>query len=72
MAFDGALGGIGAGTTKAVGKAAARKAVGESLKEVGGGGVKRYATKRVVEATIAKPVTKLASTGLHAIHDPRK
>ena len=72
MAFDGALGGIGAGTTEAVGKSAARKAVGGSLKEAGGGGVKRYATKRVVEAAVAKPVTKLASTGLHAVHDPRE
>ena len=72
MAFDGALGGVSAGTTCTAGKAAARKAVGESLKEAGGGGVKRYAQKRAVEAAIAKPVTAVSSKGLNAVYNPRK
>ncbi|XP_077866224.1 uncharacterized protein LOC144353814 [Saccoglossus kowalevskii] len=72
IAIDGALGGICAGTTATAGKTAARKAVGESMKEVGGGGVKRYATKRAVEQVIAKPVTGVSGAAIKAVHDPRK
>ena len=72
MAFDGVLGGVSAGTTATAGKTVARKAVGDSLKEAGGGGIKRYAQKRVVEATIAKPVTAASSKGLNTIYNPRQ
>ena len=72
MAFDGALGGISAGTTATAGKTAARKAVGESLKEAGGGGAKRYFQKRAVEAAIAKPVTAASGKGLNTIYNPRQ
>ena len=72
MAFDGVLGGVSAGTTATAGKAAARKAVGESLKEAGGGGAKRYLQKRAMEAAIAKPVTAASSKGLNAVYNPRQ
>lgn len=72
MAFDGILGGVSAGTTATAGKAASRKAVGESLKEMGGGGVKRFAQKRAVEAAVAKPVTAVSSKGLNTVYNPRQ
>ena len=50
IAIDSTLGGLGAGTTATVGKSAARKAVGDSLKnQAVTGGVKRYAAKRDME-----------------------
>lgn len=72
MAFDGVLGGVSAGTTATAGKAASRKAVGESLKKAGGGGASRYIQKRAVEATVAKPVTAVAGKGLNTVYNPRK
>ena len=50
IAINSALGGLSAGTTATVGKSAARKAVGDSLKnQAVTGGVKRYAAKRDME-----------------------
>ncbi|KAL5020545.1 hypothetical protein ScPMuIL_003437, partial [Solemya velum] len=71
-AFDGVLGGVSSGTTAVIGKTASRQVVGESLKQAGGGGVKRALVKRTVESAISKPVTKCVDVGLKQAYDPRK
>eukprot|EP00112_Aurelia_sp_Birch-Aquarium-sp1_P001911 Seg1209.1 transcript_id=Seg1209.1/GoldUCD/mRNA.D3Y31 product="hypothetical protein" protein_id=Seg1209.1/GoldUCD/D3Y31 len=63
VAIDGALAGIGSAAGK-VGKDVARTAVGPSLKEVGGGGVKRYIAKRGCEKAVSAPVAALAGNEL--------
>ena len=46
------LSAIGTGAGGTVGKSAAGKVVGESVKKAGGGGMKRYVTKRAVESAV--------------------
>ena len=63
VALTGAMSVVGSGTSQ-LGKAAARGVVGDSLKHAGGGGVKRYVAKRVVENAVKKPANKLAKDQL--------
>lgn len=53
---DTAFAGLDAGVISGLGKTASRKVVGESLKQVGGGGIKRYAKKWAVETVVSAPL----------------
>eukprot|EP00794_Sanderia_malayensis_P017396 gene17396-19138_t len=70
-AFDVALAGIGANMPNVAGNAAARKVVGPSLKEVGGGGIQRNIVKNVVKKSIPNPATKVAGHAMKKAYNPR-
>lgn len=65
---------VGSAAGGTVGKGISRQVVGKSLKEVGGGGVKRYVTKRAVESAVNSSARKLTkkvgakSTGSRAAY----
>ena len=71
MAMTGVMGKMPSVGGKA-GSAAARGFVGESLKEAGGGGAKRYIQKRAVEIAVKKPVNAIVNKGVEATFYPRK
>ena len=65
----GVLGGLAVGTAQTAGKIATQKTFGPSLKEIGGGGLRRYVGKRAIKNVISKPVTVVAKTGIGVTKD---
>eukprot|EP00795_Rhopilema_esculentum_P000704 gene704-10414_t len=63
VCIDGTLSALSSGVSQTIAKQAARAAVGPSLKACGGGGAKRFVTKRCVEAAVRQPIMSIADKG---------
>ena len=69
VAFDGTMGALLGGTQAKVTNAATKRVCGEGMKKAGGGGVTRWAQKKVVKKVVAQPFKEVRKMGRKTVSE---